>query len=51
MSNLQDFLEMKKYYLDVIKEKDQRIAELEQDLVELATNMFCEKTRFEKECM
>lgn len=32
MSNLQDFLEMKKYYLDVIKEKDQRIAELEQDL-------------------
>lgn len=32
MSNLQDFLEMKKYYLDVIKEKDQRIAELEQEL-------------------
>ena len=31
MSNLQDFLEMKKYYLDVIKEKDQRLAELEQD--------------------
>ena len=35
MSNLQDFLEMKKYYLDVIKEKDKRIAELEQELAEL----------------
>lgn len=35
MSNLQDFLEMKKYYLDVIKEKDQRITELEKELAVL----------------
>lgn len=32
MESLQEFLEMKKYYLDIVKEKDQRIAELEQDL-------------------
>lgn len=35
MESLQEFLEMKKYYLDIIKDKDQRIAELEQELAEL----------------
>ena len=32
MEDLQEFLGMKKYYLNMIKEKDQRIAELEKDL-------------------
>ena len=32
MEDLHEFLEMKKYYLDIIKYKDKRIAELEQDL-------------------
>ena len=35
MESLQDFLEMKKYYLGIIKDKDQRITELEQELAEL----------------
>ena len=35
MEDLQEFLGMKKYYLNMIKEKDQRIAELEQKLAEL----------------
>lgn len=35
MEDLQEFLGMKKYYLNMIKEKDQRIAELEKELAEL----------------
>ena len=35
MEDLQEFLGMKKYYLNMIKDKDQRIAELEQELAEL----------------
>ena len=35
MEDLQEFLGMKKYYLNMIKEKDQRIAELKQELAEL----------------
>ena len=43
MEDLQEFLEMKKYYLEIIKDKDQRIAELEQELAELKENAIVPK--------
>ena len=48
MEDLQEFLGMKKYYLNMIKEKDKRIAELKQELAELKSKYEdCENERLQ----
>lgn len=49
MEELHEFLEMKKYYLDIIKDKDKRIAELEQELTELKEKAIVSKFKIGQE--
>lgn len=49
MEDLQEFLGMKKYYLNMIKDKDKRIAELEQELAELKEKAIVPKFKVGKE--
>lgn len=48
-------IEVEKIKLDVgdykIKGKDNVVIDLKQNILEIASNMFCDKVRFEKECI